>query len=264
MIIKKVLLQNSRQMPLWDEFADLRYDPDWRKKLARSKFLQTNFSIDSNEDPRESLRYSGHVSPREIHKNVVVHSPVSAEIDTLLPKHLLSSFHLHPPEDQDTAMSVPQSSSASLESTPRSISDKTMNINQRINNQQSATGIVLFSSSQRRQQAQSHRQHIGENLSIAQEQNLDKLNVVTMQRRHSQKVIPIRQREDIVERNKATLGMNSHKQGSYLKAYEKRGEKTDDANQVNIYLINLPKLFYLLLRFYSHQPLLLVTWFEWV
>ncbi|XP_026797495.3 jhy protein homolog [Pangasianodon hypophthalmus] len=222
----------SRQTPPWDEFADLRYDPDWRKKLERSEFLHTNFSFDSSEDPGDTLRHAGHVSPRERHEYLVVHSPVSSEMDTVHPKPLLSSFHLHPPEDQDTVLSVPQSSSASLESMPHSNSDKTMKVKHRINQERSGAGILPFSAPRQKQQAQSQRQHDGENQSIAQEQNIDKLNIVAMQRRHSQIVRTTKLREDIVERNKATLGMNSHKQGSYLKAYKQRGEKQDDAYQL--------------------------------
>lgn len=222
-------------MPPWDEYADLRYDPDWRKKLARSKFLRTNFSFDSNEDPGDALRHTGHVSPRGRHQYSVVHSPASSDIDTVYLNPLLSSFHLHPPEDQGTVLSVSQSSPASLEGTPRSPSNNTMKVKHRITHQQSAAGIPPFSSPRQSQQAQSHTQHDGEHQSIAQEQTIDKLNVVPMQKRRSYTVRPTRQREDIVERNKATLGMNSHKQGSYLKAYEQRGGKPDDANQVRVY-----------------------------
>lgn len=217
-------------MPPWDDYADLRYDPDWRRRLARSEFPPLNFSIDSNDDPKEALRQSEHMSPREIRKYLLVHSPVSSEIDTVHLEPLLSSFHLHPPEDQDTVPSVPQSSSA-LASMPRSVSDKTMNVKQRTNNPECAAAILPFSSSQQWQQ----RQHDGRNRSIAQEKNIDMFNIVTMQRRHSQKIRPTRPREDIVERNKATLGMNTHKQGSYLKAYEQKEGKPDDANQVSVY-----------------------------
>lgn len=221
-------------MPPSDEYDDLRYDPNWRKNLAQSEFLQTNFSFDSNEDPGDTLTHTGHVSPRRRHEYLVVHSPVSSEIDTVHRKPLVSSFHLHPPEDQDTELSVPQSSLISLESTLRSISNNTK-LEHRISNQQSAAGILPFSSPGQRQQAQIQVQHDGQNKRIAQEQNTGGLNGVTVQKRRSHKVRPTRPREDIVERNKATLGMNSQKQGSYLKAYEQRGEKADEANQVGVY-----------------------------
>ncbi|KAF4081983.1 hypothetical protein AMELA_G00146610 [Ameiurus melas] len=223
---------SSRRMPPWDEFADLRYDPDWRKKLARSEFLQTNFSFDSNEDPGGTPRHAGHVSPRERHEHLIVNSPVISEMNTVHQKPLLSSFHLHSPEDQDT-VSVLHSSSTSLESMPHSKSDKTIMPKHRINHQQGAAGIFPFSSRQM-QQAQSQRRHDGENQTIAQEQNIDKLNIVTMQRRHCENIRPTNLREDVVERNIATLGMNSRKQGSYLKAYEQRGGKPDDTNQYSL------------------------------
>lgn len=211
-------------MLLQDEYADLRYDPDWRKKMARSEFfLQTNISLDSNEDPGDALRHAGYVSPRGREDYLVVHSPSSSDIDAIHPKPLLSSFHLHQTEDQDTVLSVPQSSCA-LETMPHSVSKNTMKLRHRMNHQQSVAGVP-----------QSQSQHDAENHSSAQKQYTDKLNVVTMQRKCSNKVRPIGPREDIVERNKATLGMNCHKQGSYLKAYEQRGGKPDDAYQVCIY-----------------------------
>lgn len=47
---------------------------------------------------------------------------------------------------------------------------------------------------------------------------------------------PVRAKEDIVERNKATLGINIHKQGSYLKAHQQM-EKPDETKQVSIFRI---------------------------
>ncbi|TSK16162.1 hypothetical protein Baya_1033 [Bagarius yarrelli] len=204
--------KHSRQMSPSDEYADLRYDPDWRKKLQGSEFFQTDFSSEFND----SLRHAGHVYPQEKQKYLIVRSPVPSEIDAVNPKPLQSPFHLHPTQDQASGLSVPQSSPASLESTPRS--DKSKNVKKR------AAGILPFSSSLQKQQDE-------ETQSLAQDPNKDSLNVVAMQRRHTEKVKPTWLREDIVERNKATLGMNIHKQGSYLKAYEQRGAKPDDAKQ---------------------------------
>ncbi|KAK3550347.1 hypothetical protein QTP86_025143, partial [Hemibagrus guttatus] len=207
-----------RQTSPWDEYADLRYDPNWRKKLAWSEFPQTDL-FDPNEDPADGLRHTGHVSPRRRHEYLIVHSPVSPEKDAVHPKPLQSSFHLHPPEDQDTVLSVPQHSSASVERMPRSNSVKPMNFEPR-----SDAGILPFSSPRQ-------RQHDRQKQSIAQEQNRDNLNAVVVQRKHTQKVRSPKLKEDIIERNKATLGINSHKQGSYRKAYEQRGGKSDDSNQ---------------------------------
>ncbi|XP_060751554.1 jhy protein homolog isoform X1 [Tachysurus vachellii] len=204
----------SRQMSPLDEYADLRYDPDWRKKLPRSEFLQTDFLFNTNEDPAVTLRHTEHVSPRERHEYVIVHSPVSSEIDTVHNRLPQSSFHLHP---------VPQNTSVSLGTIPCSNSDKPMNVKHRINNQQGETGILPFSSPH-------ERQNDGKEQSIAQEQNRNNLNAVAVQRKRIQKVRPTKMKEDIVERNKASLGMN-HKQGSYLKAYEQRGRKSDDSKQ---------------------------------
>lgn len=45
---------------------------------------------------------------------------------------------------------------------------------------------------------------------------------------------PVRAREDIVERNKATLGICTHKQGSYLKVHQQK-DKTEETKQVSIF-----------------------------
>ncbi|XP_062870526.1 jhy protein homolog isoform X2 [Trichomycterus rosablanca] len=58
-----------------------------------------------------------------------------------------------------------------------------------------------------------------------------KVNLLTSQKSRSRKFQASRPTEDIVERNITTLGMNRRKQGSYLKAFEQRGRKADDANQ---------------------------------
>ncbi|KAF5895125.1 jhy protein [Clarias magur] len=221
----------SRPMSPWDEYAELRYDPDWRKKLAKSTFLHMNVPSDLNADPGDTPRHRGNVSPRERNDYLIVRSPLSSGMDTVHPEPLQSSFHLHLTEDQERK-AVPESSSASLETTPRSNSDKSTKVKHGVIHQPHPAGILPFSLPRQRQQAQSQRQHdFGENQSFAQEQNTDQHNVIATQRRCSQKVRPTKLSEDIVERNKATLGMNNHKQGSYLKAYEQRGGRPDDANQ---------------------------------
>lgn len=207
----------------------MRYDPDWKKKTAGSKVLHTDFFPDYQDDPEDSLRHEGPVSPRERHKYLIVHSPVSSEIENAPLNPLPSSFHLHPPEDQDTVLSAPHSSSASLENMWHSNSYKPTNDHKHnINQHQSAAGISPVSSTQQ-------RHYDGANRSIAQEPNSDKITAVPVQRRHTKKIRPSRLKEDMVERNKATLGINRHKQGSYLKAYEQKGEKQDDAYQVSVY-----------------------------
>ncbi|KAK1800450.1 hypothetical protein P4O66_005684 [Electrophorus voltai] len=75
-----------------------------------------------------------------------------------------------------------------------------------------------------RQQKESNKQYNGEERSIS----TDKLNSVAT---HSRKARQTRPTVDIVERNKATLGVKSHQQGSYLKAYDQKGWRTEDAHQ---------------------------------
>ncbi|KAI5629223.1 hypothetical protein C0J50_8122 [Silurus asotus] len=193
-----------RQTPSPDEYDDLRYDPDWRKKLPGSQFLQKNFN---SKDPEYFMRHARYKSPTQRHEFAVIHSPVLSEMNTphIPPIPLQSSNSINPQGDQNTVHSVPQSLPASSKSTPRLNLDEIMKVKQ---------GIQPSDE---------------ENQSIVQ--NSERLNALAMQRRPSQKSRPDRPKEDIIERNKATLGMNFHKQGSYLKAYKQRGENPDHANQ---------------------------------
>uniref|UniRef100_A0A8B9R5C7 Junctional cadherin complex regulator n=1 Tax=Astyanax mexicanus TaxID=7994 RepID=A0A8B9R5C7_ASTMX len=217
-----------------DDYDDLRYDPDWRKKLAGAEFLQhvqTSLSLDSSGEPEDMVSTGRH-------EYIVVKNPASAAMDIVHPSPPSSSFHLHPQQRQfsheDTMLSVPQSSYTSSESTPRLNSDRLSKTKDRSADHLSTTKILHSSSSQSSQQRDSNKQYDREDQSraSAQGESKDRLNLVLPQRRHSRKVKEPRPREDIVERNKATLGRNTHKQGSYLKAYGQRGKKQDEANEL--------------------------------
>uniref|UniRef100_A0A3B1IW11 Uncharacterized protein n=1 Tax=Astyanax mexicanus TaxID=7994 RepID=A0A3B1IW11_ASTMX len=217
-----------------DDYDDLRYDPDWRKKLAGAEFLQhvqTSLSLDSSGEPEDMVSTGRH-------EYIVVKNPASAAMDIVHPSPPSSSFHLHPQQRQfsheDTMLSVPQSSYTSSESTPRLNSDRLSKTKDRSADHLSTTKILPSSSSQSSQQRDSNKQYDREDQSraSAQGESKDRLNLVLPQRRHSQKVKEPRPREDIVERNKATLGRNTHKQGSYLKTYGQRGKKQDEANEL--------------------------------
>uniref|UniRef100_A0A4W4FSL2 Uncharacterized protein n=1 Tax=Electrophorus electricus TaxID=8005 RepID=A0A4W4FSL2_ELEEL len=163
--------------PRGDEYADLRYDPDWRRNLPGAQFLckdQMSLSLDSCAESED-------MTARESCDDVVVSHPV--EVDIVQPRPF--SFHLHPQQGQF---------------------------------------MLPSSSTQQRQQKESNKQYNGEERSIS----TDKLNSVAT---HSRKARQTRPTVDIVERNKATLGVKSHQQGSYLKAYDQKGWRTEDAHQ---------------------------------
>ncbi|XP_036450997.1 jhy protein homolog [Colossoma macropomum] len=234
-------IELPRQSPPGDEYADLRYDPDWRRNLAGAEFLsqvQTSLSLDSSDEPGDTDRCLEDVTAIGRHEYVVVSNPALAEMDTFQPGPPSSSFHLHPQQNQfsheDTAPSVPQSLSTSSENTPRLNSDRAFKARDRFIDHQSTAEISPSSSPRYRQQRDSNKQYDREDQSssTARKESEDKLNLALPQRRRSQKVRQLRPREDIVERNKATLGMNTQKQGSYLKAYGQRGRKEEEANEL--------------------------------
>ncbi|XP_072514708.1 jhy protein homolog isoform X2 [Salminus brasiliensis] len=226
---------------LGDEYADLRYDPNWRRNLADAEFLhhvQTSLSLDSCGVPGDITGHTEEAASIGRHEYTVVRNPASAAIDIVHPRPPSSSFHLHPQQSQfsheDTTLSVQRSSYASSESTPRLKSDRALKTRDRFADHQSAAEILPSTSSRPRQQRDSNKQYDREDQSraSAQEESKDTLNLALPQRRHSRKVKQPRPREDIVERNKATLGMNTHKQGSYLKAYGQKGRTQDESNEL--------------------------------
>lgn len=69
--------------------------------------------------------------------------------------------------------------------------------------------------------------------------NVKSVSPQKIRSRHLSDLRPVRAKEDIVERNKATLGFNTHKQGSYLKAHQQK-HKPDETKQVSIFGTFLP------------------------
>ncbi|XP_035391666.1 jhy protein homolog [Electrophorus electricus] len=208
----------TRQSPRGDEYADLRYDPDWRRNLPGAQFLckdQMSLSLDSCAESED-------MTARESCDDVVVSHPV--EVDIVQPRPF--SFHLHPQQGQfsheDTTLSLPQSFCSSSESTQHFNLDRAVKVS--YSDHQSTAEVLPSSSTQQRQQKESNKQYNGEERSIS----TDKLNSVAT---HSRKARQTRPTVDIVERNKATLGVKSHQQGSYLKAYDQKGWRTEDAHQ---------------------------------
>ncbi|XP_058646000.1 jhy protein homolog isoform X2 [Onychostoma macrolepis] len=177
-----------RQAPPEDEYADLRYDPNWRKNLEGAHFLNqlnARLSLDSFEESEDSLEPLENVPLGSRQEYVVVSNPPTVQMDNVLSPPPSSPFHLHP--QQEDILDPPESKSScmSSEGTPRD--------------------------------------------------NGDHLNVKSVPpwKRSSQHLSnprPVRDGEDIVERNKATLGINTHKQGSYLKVHQQK-DKTEETKR---------------------------------
>ncbi|XP_073685113.1 jhy protein homolog [Garra rufa] len=173
-----------RQASPEDEYADLRYDPNWRKNLEAAHILNrlgARLSLES-EDSLEPLENVPLGSRQDY---VIVNNPATAQMDSALSPAPSSPFHLHP--QQEDILDPPESKTScmSSEGTPR-------NDGEHLN-------VKSFPAQKRRS-------------------------------RHPSNPMPVRTREDIVERNKATLGISTHKQGSYLKAHQQK-DKPDETKQ---------------------------------
>uniref|UniRef100_A0A8C1IDN8 Junctional cadherin complex regulator n=1 Tax=Cyprinus carpio TaxID=7962 RepID=A0A8C1IDN8_CYPCA len=177
-----------RESPPEDGYADLRYNPNWRKNLEGDHFLNqlnARLSLDSFEESEDSLEPLEKVRLGFRQEYVVVSNPPTVQMVSAISPPPSSPFHLHPQQEDIIIPSESKSSCMSSEGTP---------------------------------------QDNGEHLNVKS---------VPPQKRSSRNPSnprPVRAREDIVERNRATLGINTHKQGSYLKARQQK-DKTDETKQ---------------------------------
>ncbi|XP_065115456.1 jhy protein homolog isoform X2 [Paramisgurnus dabryanus] len=174
-----------RQTSPEDEYADLRYDPNWRQNLEAS--LKTRLSLDSTED---SLEHLEDVAVGQRQEYVVVSNQHASEMDTGPVSQPSSPFHLHPRQEtsvQDDVLdpSQPKRSCVSSEHTQHS-----------------------------------NREHL----------NIKQKSVGKRSYQHHSDLKQVKAREDIVERNKTTFGVNTNKQGSYLRAHQQK-DKLDETKQ---------------------------------
>ncbi|XP_016416869.1 uncharacterized protein C11orf63 homolog [Sinocyclocheilus rhinocerous] len=177
-----------RQAPPEDEYADLRYDPNWRKNLEGAHFLNqlnARLSLDSFEESEDSLEPLENVPLSSRQEYVVVSNPPTVQMDNVLSPPPSSPFHLHP--QQEDILDPPESKRSCM----------------------SSEGTPLDN---------------GEHLNVRPVPHRKRSS------RHPSNPRPVRAREDIVERNKATLGINTHNQRSYLKVHKQK-DKTEETKQ---------------------------------
>ncbi|KAG1970497.1 jhy protein homolog isoform X2 [Pimephales promelas] len=174
-----------RQTPPEDEYADLRYDPNWRKNQEGALvFNQLNerLSVDSFEGSEDSIEPLENFALGGRQDYVVVSNPptVQNQMENALSQPPSPPFHLHPQQEDilDTA------ESKSSGGTPRD-----------------------------------HGKHL----------NVKSVSPQKTRSQYLSDLRPVREKKDIVERNKATLGI-THKQGSYLKAHQHK-DKPDETKQ---------------------------------
>ncbi|XP_066507226.1 jhy protein homolog isoform X2 [Hoplias malabaricus] len=227
----------TRQSPLGDEYADLRYDPDWRSNLVGAQFLyqvQTSLSLDSPDEHGDIEKHTEYMPTTGREGYVVVSNPALTDVNIFQPRLPSASFHLHPQENQishgDTAL--PSSHNTSSKDKLRLNSDRDLKARDQFMDRESTAEISpsLWHGQQRDIKKQKNRE-VRSN-AVAQEESKDKNNLIQPRRRHPRKVRQPRPKVDKVEHNKATLGMNTQKQGSYLKVYEQRGMKHEEENKL--------------------------------
>lgn len=177
-----------RQTPPEDEYAYLRYDPNWRKNQEGAQvFNQLNerLSLDSFEGSEDSFEPLENFALGSRQDYVVVSNPPTAQMENALSQPPSPPFHLHP--QQEDILDTPESKSScmSSEGTPRDDGN-----------------------------------HL----------NVKSVSSQKTRSRHLSDLRPVRDNKDIVERNKATLGINTNKQGSYLKAHQHK-DKPDETKQ---------------------------------
>ncbi|XP_043106173.1 jhy protein homolog [Puntigrus tetrazona] len=178
----------QRQAPPEDEYADLRYDPNWRKNLEGAHFLNqlnAKLSLDSFDESEDSFEPLENVPLGSRQEYVVVSNPPTVQMDSVLSPPPSSPFHLHP--QQEDILDPPESKSSciSSEGTPRDN---------------------------------------GEHL------NIKPVPPRKRNSRHCSNPRPVRAREDILKRNKATFGISTRKQGSYLQVHKQK-DKIEETQQ---------------------------------
>ncbi|CDQ58344.1 unnamed protein product [Oncorhynchus mykiss] len=226
----------SRQMHYDDTYAELRYDPNWRTNLEGARQFDKmtpplpleEESYNSDEQSEESHSERGQeLSGSGGYRYIFSCSPALAESMTpeitsneLQSKHPLTSYHL-PPLQNQVIREVSPAFSYHLhqnqvigDSLPEETHDRYDRAFQIYYNQEQygqASGTV------------------------AEKQLQNSMSSKSKGSRHLSRRKPDRPREDIIERNRVTLGINAAKQGSYLRAHAQQKEvKSDSQNQVGL------------------------------
>eukprot|EP00063_Salmo_salar_P078240 XP_014053075.1 PREDICTED: uncharacterized protein C11orf63 homolog isoform X1 [Salmo salar] len=256
----------SRQIHFDDTYAELRYNPNWRTNLEGARQFDRmtpqlpleEESYNSDEQSEESHSERGQeLSGSGGHTYIFSRSPALAESMTpeitsneLQSKHPLTSYHLHPLQNEVTREvspafsyhlhqnqvigdSLPESTHAS----PGVPSEKAMErnphqrvkANRGVRNPTNATGGEIQASSPDLEDRYRETHDRYDRAFQLQNSMSSKSNGS----RHLSSRKPDIPREDIIERNRVTLGINTAKQGSYLRAHVQQKEmKSDSPNQV--------------------------------
>ncbi|KAM4619772.1 jhy protein homolog [Polymixia lowei] len=244
----------SRQASSDDAYSDLRYDPNWRSKLKGAGYLNESLQLFLEEEHLTSQQGNSETEELSIkggYRYIDARNP--ALVETL---HTTSSesnqpYHLHPQHSQaGEAVSLPSPrhlhanhQQASQDASPEP------DVSPERDKVSTSQSILLKSernhnyggeNSRSSPESEEHLQDIHarynkefemyykqEQGRAKQPKSISKLKSPSDVSRRKQEKL----REDIVERNKMTLGRNTAKCGSYLKAHALKWETPDTLNQ---------------------------------
>ncbi|XP_028839843.1 jhy protein homolog [Denticeps clupeoides] len=205
-----------------DDYADLRYDPNWRKRLGCTNNLIGGIRAQLTQ---ELLQISEEGLGKDVSGEEYIHYDISQHppANILISECPSSPFHLHPPQQHST--------DTYLEVADLSDSQKKLSIK----NQIPSSGPFRQSSG-KEISVQCGQEHVipsqddSANRSVKQYQKT--FTHSKQYSTHSSKSKPARPRNDIVERNRLTLGINKTKKDSYLSLHRQQEDKQKATEKV--------------------------------
>ncbi|XP_029923979.1 jhy protein homolog [Myripristis murdjan] len=209
--------EGSRQVPSDDVYSDLRYDPNWRTNLKGACRFNESLRLSVEEEPQnfdnKSEQKHQELAIKGGYTYVVARSSAVVETVHMTGEESEQPYHLHPQHEQAS-----QDVSLTSGGPGPSISSETTQQESKVKDEKS-------------------QDYVGENpdSSPKSTEHFEELQK-GMFKLKSSKSVPNKQlgklREDIVERNKITLGRNIAKRGSYLKAHVLKRETPTSVNEV--------------------------------
>ncbi|XP_071761384.1 jhy protein homolog [Centroberyx gerrardi] len=260
----------SRQLPCDDAYSDLRYDPNWRRNLKGAGRFNESPQLSVEEDPQLSeeksqQRHEGQeLSIKGGYRYIVARGPAVVETPHMTGDEPAQPYHLHPHDGQAghaaslTSPPHPRAHHhrASQARSPEPSHPSPSTSSEKDNGSTSQRGLKVkhergldcaseISSSSpepaehfeeiHARYKQEFQTYFEQELSHTQGRAITKQQK-SMSKLKSPKLLSNRKleklREDIVERNKLTLGRNTAKCGSYLKAHAPKRETPDTVNEV--------------------------------
>nr|XP_020476270.1 uncharacterized protein LOC109972023 isoform X1 [Monopterus albus] len=242
--------QGTSQLLSYDAYSDLRYDPNWRTNLRRSGHFHGSPLISEEyyqvpEDKsrqsradRQGLKINGGYAYIDTSSAIVV-TPQKTDSESAQP------YHLHPQDGQTSSVTSPHCHDHAFQLRSPEV-DLLRSPSFSTKNESDNTLQRGF-----RKKRENGYDGAGENVSRASELTGD-LRAVELRRTKggtieaqkmsastlaNLKVISNkkleRQKEDIVERNKITLGRNTSRSGSYVRVHTHKQETLHNVNKAH-------------------------------